>query len=259
MRRGTMSCESSNLTVIRFIQKYAFDRFSPPLPEYELAFNKSCRFIEVSLEADGVHIIGHLWKLCKEAIEIPWRQLKILDTVKTLWVLHEYIEGPRRNAKIAHKLRKFLMNSKTSKSLANEYMWKIAEKVADALHNRDGTSPKEHIAVDYDKSAVEIFFDTIFETRAPIVQCPTLLEELNFILRDNNDNRPLDTYFPLEQYFMGNTTSDRHKKLAATAARVNEATRLLLRVTDPFPGHRINRDDASSSKKFSHIFERSLS
>ncbi|KAI7780579.1 hypothetical protein LA080_015862 [Diaporthe eres] len=123
----------------------------------------------------------------------------------------------------------------------------------------DGTSPKEHIAVDYDKSAVEIFFDTIFETRAPIVQYPTLLEELNFILRDNNDNRPLDTYFPLEQYFMGNTTSDRHKKLAATAARVNEATRLLLRVTDPFPGHRINRDDASSSKKVSHNFETSLS
>ncbi|KAI7780578.1 hypothetical protein LA080_015861 [Diaporthe eres] len=117
-------------------QKYASDRFSPPLPEYELTFNKSCRFIEVSLEADGVHIIGHLWKLGKEAIETPWRQFKKLDAVKTLWVLHEYIEGPRRNAKIAHTLRKFLMNSKTSKSLANEYMWKIAEKVADALHNR---------------------------------------------------------------------------------------------------------------------------
>lgn len=121
----------------------------------------------------------------------------------------------------------------------------------------DGTSPKEHISVDYRKSTVDVFFDTIFETRAPLNEYPTLLQELNFILREDYDNRPLDTHSPLEKYLEGNSISDRHKKLATTASRVNYATRMLH--MDPIPRCQSTRDDPSSFFfKASHIFENPL-
>lgn len=136
-RRDTLSSESSNLTVIQFIQKYAFDKFSPPFLEYGLTFNKSCRFVEVNLEAGGVHTTGHLWKLCNKAIEIPCRELKNLDMVDTLRVLREYIERLPHKYKyeIACKLRGILTHLKAPESPAEGYMRKMAAKVADALHD----------------------------------------------------------------------------------------------------------------------------
>lgn len=134
-RRNTMASESSNLTVVEFIRRYAFDRFSPPFPGYELTFNKSCRFVDVSLEADGVHTKGHLWKLCDKAIGIPRRELKNLDTIKTLWALQQYIEGLPLKDEIACRLREFLMDFKEPESLAEEYMQTMAETVADALQH----------------------------------------------------------------------------------------------------------------------------
>lgn len=134
-RPDTVASESSDLTFVKFIQKYAFNKFNPPFPKNELTFNKSCRFVDVSLEADGVHTSGHLWKLCEKAISIPRRQLQGLDTVESLWVLHEYIEGLPGKDEISCMLREFLINWKEPESPAEEYMRDMAEKVADALHD----------------------------------------------------------------------------------------------------------------------------
>lgn len=128
---------ASNLTVIKFIQRYAFDRFSPPFQKKELTFKKSCRFSWVSLEADGVHTSGHLWELCKRKIKIHPQQVEGLDTIQTLWALQRYIkknewfEDIDRWFQLAARLKEFLDDS--SESAANKYMWEMAETVADAL------------------------------------------------------------------------------------------------------------------------------
>lgn len=107
----------------------------------------------------------------------------------------------------------------------------IADGVYGALglvgNHSDGTSPKENIAVSYEKNVVDIFFDTIFETRAPPNEYLALLPELHVTLRDKYGNGPLHTHLPFEKYLGGKSTSDRHKKLAATASKVNDAMRLL--------------------------------
>lgn len=140
------------------------------------------------------------------------------------------------------------------KSVVADGIYGILGLVGD---HSDGTSPKDHIAVDYKKSAVDVFFDTIFETRAPLNEYPTLLRELDFILDDKCGNRPLDMHFPLAEYLKGYAVSDRHKTLATTASRVNDATRMLqMNLT---PRHQSNEDCPSSfSSKASHIFDNAL-
>ncbi|KAF4419032.1 hypothetical protein CFRS1_v015349 [Colletotrichum fructicola] len=46
---------ASGMTVVDFIKRYAFADFSPPGSKYKLTFNKSCRLVDVRLEAGGVH------------------------------------------------------------------------------------------------------------------------------------------------------------------------------------------------------------
>lgn len=128
----------SDLTVIEFIQRYAFNRFSPPFDRFELTFNRSCRFYEVCLEADGVHTEGHLWKLCTEPIEIQSQQFRDRILVKkTLWCLHdfiansEYVKGLDRRGQLASKLERFLRSSPDSP--AKKYMWKMAKALVYAL------------------------------------------------------------------------------------------------------------------------------
>lgn len=144
-----------------------------------------------------------------------------------------------------------------------QYLWENQKsRPADGIYgilglvgnHSDGKSPKKHIVVDYDKSVVDIFFDTIFETLPPMNEYPTLLKDLDFILGDNCDNRPLDTHLPLEKYLRGDKTSDRHKKVATTASRVNDATRML--PMERAPRRERNEDGRSSfSYEAFHIFE----
>lgn len=125
-------------------------------------------------------------------------------------------------------------------------------------NHSDGTSPTDHITVNYDKSVVDIFFDTIFETRAPLNEYPTLMKDLNLILGNDRRNRPLHTHFPLEKYLKGDAISDRHKKLATIASKANDAMRMLH--TDPTTRIQSNGNGTSCfSFEAFHIFEKCLS
>jgi hypothetical protein len=137
-RPGDISVPASDLTVVEFIQRYAFDRFSPPFPGHELSFNKSCRFSTVNLEGGGVHTSGHLWKLRRPPITIPWDQPEDQDPAKTLWRLHEYIQGDSGGENpLSRQLKKFLGKTRGAKwpeSPSDEYRCTMALKLADALH-----------------------------------------------------------------------------------------------------------------------------
>lgn len=126
----------SDLTVIEFIQRYAFDRFSPPFQGRELTYNKNCRFSWVNIKADGVHTSGHLWKLWKREIGIQSLQLEGRMAVKkTLWGLCKYIKSLDDGEKLGSRLERFLNSSPESpKSAAGEYMWEMAQTLAHALH-----------------------------------------------------------------------------------------------------------------------------
>lgn len=147
-----------------------------------------------------------------------------------------------------------------------QYLWENQKsRPADGIYgilglvgsHSDGKSAKKFIAVDYQKSVVDIFFDTIFETRPPMNEYPTLLEDLDSILGDKGGNRPLDTHFALEKYLRGNKTSKRHKKAATTASRVNDAMRML--PMERAPRHERNGDSRSSfSREACHILKNPL-
>lgn len=133
---GTMS--PFNLTVVEFINRYAFKRFSPPSQGYELTFNKSCRFVDPSIAGDGVHTCGHLWQLCRRTIKISSEQAKEWRTVETtLWGLQKYLEedeyiDERHNLdKLAHSLKK--LREMSLQTPAHDYMWKMAKTLAAAL------------------------------------------------------------------------------------------------------------------------------
>lgn len=131
---------SSDLTVVDFIQKHAFDRFSPPFAKKWLSFNKSCRFAHVSLEADGVHTRGHLWKLLKRTIQISPREIENCGKdEETLWYLHGYIEALPDQERLACKLGEFLTTfTQYPRPPERNYMWKMARKLAVAL--QDGST-----------------------------------------------------------------------------------------------------------------------
>lgn len=73
---------ASAITVINFIKRYTFANFSPPGLKYKLTFNKSCHLVDVRLEANGVHISGHLWQLDEQLIMVPCQSSKRQDAVK---------------------------------------------------------------------------------------------------------------------------------------------------------------------------------
>lgn len=52
-----------------FLDTHAFNQFSPPERLRGLTYNKSCRFIDVRFEREGILTLGHLWKLGR-AIDI---------------------------------------------------------------------------------------------------------------------------------------------------------------------------------------------
>lgn len=139
--RGTIS--PSELTVVEFIKRYAFEEFNPPLGKYELTFNKGCRFVEPCLKGDGVHTRGHLWRLWNRVIRIPCAQAKKWETVeKTLWGLQrcverlEYDEELLRPGQEGFACRlKELLQVRTLQTPAEKYMGKMAEALADALHD----------------------------------------------------------------------------------------------------------------------------
>lgn len=126
-----------DLTVIQFIHRYAFDRFSPPFQGRGLTFNRSCRFSWVDIKADGVHTSGQLWQVCKRKIKIKPHQVEGLDTIDTLRALQRYIKRAEwtinidRWYQLASRLEEFLEPS--SDSAAKRYMWKMAEKLVEAL------------------------------------------------------------------------------------------------------------------------------
>lgn len=120
-------------------------------------------------------------------------------------------------------------------------------------NNSDGTSPKESIRVDYKMRTVDIFFDTIFEMCAPPNEYLALLPELHVTLRDKYGNGPLHTHSAFEKYLTGKSTSNRQKRLATTASRVNDAMRILH--THPSMRPQGTKDDPSSFPFIaSHIF-----
>lgn len=142
---GEIFCETSpttkspfDLTVVEFINRYAFKKFSPPFQPYELTFNKSCRFVEPSLAGDGVHTCGHLWQLCRRTIKISCEQAKKWHTPEaTLWGLQKYMEkyeykkGLLNEHQIAYRLKELRKQSPQFPS--HEYMWKMVKTLADAL------------------------------------------------------------------------------------------------------------------------------
>lgn len=158
---GEIFCETSqdtvspsDLTVVQFIQRYAFEKFSPPFQKNQLTFNKSCRFDVTHLASDGVHTSGHLWQLWKRPIAISRGQSKKWNTVKkTLWGLQKHIEkykfneGLLRQDQLAYKLRKLrrlmepqtpakkLLRLREPQTPAKKYMWKMAKMLADALQS----------------------------------------------------------------------------------------------------------------------------
>lgn len=144
----------TDLTIVQFIQRYAFEGFSPPPCEnYELTFNKRCRFVEPRLESDGVHTYGHLWQLWKRTIDISREEAKQWRSdEETLWGLQKYIERQfkKDSEQIAHsleglreklrrerlrreRLRRDGLREKSLLTPADRYMYKMAETVADAL------------------------------------------------------------------------------------------------------------------------------
>lgn len=142
---GEIFCETSrdkvspsDLTVVQFIQRYAFEEFSPPFQKNELTFNKGCRFVNPRIAGDGVHTRGHLWKLCSRVIQLSHKQSKKWDTVDTLWRLqkyietHEYTDGLPRRYQLADRLKDLLLLDELQ-TPAEMYMWTMAETLADAL------------------------------------------------------------------------------------------------------------------------------
>lgn len=129
----------TDLTIVEFIQRYAFEGFSPPpFENYELTFNKKCRFVEPRLERDGVHTRGHLWQLWKRAIFISCEESKEWRTTEeTLLGLQKYIE--RRFRQDSEQIARSLegpregLREKSLLTPADWYMCKMAETVADAL------------------------------------------------------------------------------------------------------------------------------
>lgn len=139
----------SDLTIVEFIQRYAFEGFSPPTCEYyELTFNKRCRFVEPRLESDGVHTCGHLWQLWSRTIDISCEEAKQWrSNEETLWGLQKYIErqfnqdseqiarnleGLRQKLR-RERLRRERLREKSLLTPADRYMCKMAETLAHAL------------------------------------------------------------------------------------------------------------------------------
>ncbi|KAK1840037.1 ATP-dependent DNA helicase [Colletotrichum chrysophilum] len=124
---------ASAITVVDFIKRYAFANFSPPGSKYKLTFNKSCRLVDVRLEADGVHTTGHLWQLDEQLITIPCQPSRRRDTVKTLWLLHGYIQGLGQ-APLARRLEEFIARKTSPLAPEENYMWAMADALAAAVH-----------------------------------------------------------------------------------------------------------------------------
>lgn len=129
--RDAMS--ASAMTVVDFIKKYAFANFSPPGSKYKLTFNKSCRLVDVRLEAGGVHTSGHLWQLDEQLITVPCQPSRRRDTVKTLWLLHSYIQGLGQ-APLARRLKEFIAQKTSPLAPEEHYMWAMADALAAAVH-----------------------------------------------------------------------------------------------------------------------------
>lgn len=99
--------ECSGLTAVEFLQRHAFRRFNPPTEDYQLTFNKGCRFVNVSLEPDGVHTSGCIWKLRQPEIEFPRRKSKQWNDIDALRRLRDCIrERPHRQDELANELDK---------------------------------------------------------------------------------------------------------------------------------------------------------
>ncbi|KAF4894955.1 hypothetical protein CGCFRS4_v006231 [Colletotrichum fructicola] len=124
---------ASGMTVVDFIKRYAFADFSPPGSKYKLTFNKSCRLVDVRLEAGGVHTSGHLWQLDEQLITVPCQPSRRRHTVKTLWLLHSYIQGLGQ-APLARRLEEFIAQKTSPLAPEEHYMWAMADALAAAVH-----------------------------------------------------------------------------------------------------------------------------
>ncbi|KAK4108119.1 hypothetical protein N656DRAFT_718884 [Canariomyces notabilis] len=62
-RAEELHASPSQRSVHTYLQTHFFNEFHGPRIDHNLTFNKSCRFINVTLDACGIMTEGHLWKL----------------------------------------------------------------------------------------------------------------------------------------------------------------------------------------------------
>ncbi|KAK4466290.1 heterokaryon incompatibility protein-domain-containing protein [Cladorrhinum samala] len=85
--------------------------------------------------------------------------------------------------------------------------------------NGDGTSPVDYIEVDYAKSRMDLFFDVVFECRAPAPELPDIFDSLRRSLLGGAKEHP--TVKALAQYqTRAAATSPRHVELSKVALHV---------------------------------------
>lgn len=88
--------------VNEYLRTQFFNKFHGPQIDRSLTFNKSCRFINVKLNAHGIMTEGHLWKLGRiiRTVDFP-DQLPQLKKLRSSLTVHQR----RRLAQLASELR----------------------------------------------------------------------------------------------------------------------------------------------------------
>ncbi|KAF4813634.1 hypothetical protein CGCSCA5_v008239 [Colletotrichum siamense] len=125
----------SGLTAVEFLQKHAFQSFNPPAENYQMTFNKGCRFVDVSLEPDGVHTSGRLWKLRQVEIKFPrFKSKRWNDTVALRRLRDRIRKGPRCQDKLADRLDRHLKQTrKPPTNAAADHMACMTTALASAI------------------------------------------------------------------------------------------------------------------------------
>ncbi|KAF4820336.1 hypothetical protein CGCTS75_v011342 [Colletotrichum tropicale] len=133
---GSLDVNScSGLTAMEFLQKHAFQRFNPPAENYQLTFNKGCRFVDVSLEPDGVHTSGRLWKLRQLEIKFPRHKSKRWNNTHALRRLRDCIrKRPHCQENLAARLDRHLKQMrKPPPNAAADHMACMTTALASAI------------------------------------------------------------------------------------------------------------------------------
>ena len=133
--------------VFDYLRLLAMDNFDPPVESKELRFIKHCRLVKVRLSQDGIVTKGRLWRLDKAidtgAFTSQWpseeRSPNGLNRYQRSRVRQLSAELRRRRCKwLANDLDDYLdEDAKDGSNPSKEYMDLMAEKVVEAIKNRE--------------------------------------------------------------------------------------------------------------------------